>query len=494
MKKRITIIAAALSLMLTGCTSFLNVETLGKSTIEGFFEDIDGLKTAGLGLHRCLLEFYDDEYLRYGDIAAGDNLNLMRVNADQGLQKIYDFDNLAEDNSGFPYKVWKEGYSVCTNANNILYYGQKLLKKFPEQEELIQKHFGYAYFCRALMIFDLCNVYAQAYDYTPDASHPGVVAIDYVPGFEDVLARHTVKQCYDLVISDLLSGIECFGGDEVEDPTYISGLACEALLARVYLYMGDYDNAVKYSELVKGKVSLADRSIYVNMFRKAQDNPGEAILRMNSYDSGTGMRSLCSPVGSPDVTPAPEFMDKFAADDIRRELFTYVAEKEDGEAYEGKVYTAVCKYLPYKSGVTNEQNRRSDPFILRASEMYLIHAEAKCRLGDLKAAEEDIKAIRARATGKYPSEITLSYSGKDGLDRLIQEERAKELCYEGHRFFDIKRRHEDIVRPASTTSTLSTLKYPSYLFALPISQMEMQTNENMIQNEGYIGRKAIGEE
>ena len=471
MKKRITIIAAALSLMLTGCTSFLNVETLGKSTIEGFFEDIDGLKTAGLGLHRCLLEFYDDEYLRYGDIAAGDNLNLMRVNADQGLQKIYDFDNLAEDNSGFPYKVWKEGYSVCTNANNILYYGQKLLKKFPEQEELIQKHFGYAYFCRALMIFDLCNVYAQAYDYTPDASHPGVVAIDYVPGFEDVLARHTVKQCYDLVISDLLSGIECFGGDEVEDPTYISGLACEALLARVYLYMGDYDNAVKYSELVKGKVSLADRSIYVNMFRKAQDNPGEAILRMNSYDSGSGMRSLCSPVGSPDVTPAPEFMDKFAADDIRRELFTYVAEKEDGEAYEGKVYTAVCKYLPYKSGVTNEQNRRSDPFILRASEMYLIHAEAKCRLGDLKAAEEDIKAIRARATGKYPSEITLSYSGKDGLDRLIQEERAKELCYEGHRFFDIKRRHEDIVRPASTTSTLSTLKYPSYLFALPISQM-----------------------
>lgn len=494
MKKRITIIAAALSLMLTGCTSFLNVETLGKSTIEGFFEDIDGLKTAGLGLHRCLLEFYDDEYLRYGDIAAGDNLNLMRVNADQGLQKIYDFDNLAEDNSGFPYKVWKEGYSVCTNANNILYYGQKLLKKFPEQEELIQKHFGYAYFCRALMIFDLCNVYAQAYDYTPDASHPGVVAIDYVPGFEDVLARHTVKQCYDLVISDLLSGIECFGGDEVEDPTYISGLACEALLARVYLYMGDYDNAAKYSELVKGKVSLADRSIYVNMFRKAQDNPGEAILRMNSYDSGTGMRSLCSPVGSPDVTPAPEFMDKFAADDIRRELFTYVAEKEDGEAYEGKVYTAVCKYLPYKSGVTNEQNRRSDPFILRASEMYLIHAEAKCRLGDLKAAEEDLKAIRARAIGKSPSEITLSYSGKDGLDRLIQEERAKELCYEGHRFFDIKRRHEDIVRPASTTSTLSTLKYPSYLFALPISQMEMQTNENMIQNEGYIGRKAIGEE
>lgn len=493
MKRTITIIAAALSLMLAGCTSFLNVETLGKSTIEGFFEDIDGLKTAGLGLHRCLLEFYDDEYLRYGDIAAGDNLNLVRVNADQGLQKIYDFDNLAEDNSGFPYKVWKEGYSVCTNANNILYYGQKLLKKFPEQEGLILKHFGYAYFCRALMIFDLCNVYAQPYDFTPDASHPGVVAIDYVPGFDDVLARHTMNECYKRIISDLEKGIECFGGDTLEDPTYISGLACEALLARVYLYMGDYDKAAKYSELVKGKVSLADRSIYVNMFRKAQDTPSEAILRMNSYDSGSGMRSLCSPVGSPDITPAPEFMSLFASDDIRKELFTYVAEKEDGEAYEGKVYTAACKYLPYKGGV-KEENRRSDPFILRASEMYLIHAEAKCRLGDLKAAEDDLRAVKARAIGKNPSDIALSYSGKGSLDKLIQEERAKELCYEGHRFFDLKRRHEDVVRPASTTSTLSVLKYPSHLYALPISQMEMQTNENMTQNEGYIGRKTIGEE
>lgn len=492
MKKLAITILAALALM-TGCTSFLNVETLGKSTIEGFFEDLDGLKTAGLGLHRCLLEFYDDNYLRYGDIAAGDNLNLVRINADLAKQKIYDFDNLAEDNSGYPYHIWKDGYSVCTNANNILYFGEKLLKKYPEQKDLINKHFGYAYFCRALAIFDLCNVYAQAWDYTPDASHAGVVAIDYVPGFDDVLARHTMSDCYKLIISDLEKGIECFGGDALEDPTYISGLACEALLARVYLYMGDYRKAADYSELVKGKVKLADRSIYVNMFRKAQDTPGEAILRMNSYDAGSGMRSMCYPIGNEDIVPAPEFMAKFAADDIRKELFTFVAEKEDGEAYEGKVYTAICKYLPYKGGV-KEENRRSDHFILRASEMYLIHAEAECQLGNLKAAEQDIKEIRGRAIGKSASQISLTYSGKDELDRIIQEERAKELCYEGHRFFDLKRRHKDIVRPESTTSTMKVLKYPSYLYALPISQLEMQANDNMIQNDGYIGRKEIGGE
>ncbi|MBP9986474.1 MAG: hypothetical protein KBT44_00930 [Bacteroidales bacterium] len=46
-----------------GCTSFLNVESIGKSTIETFFQDVTGLQAAGVGLHRELLEFYDDDFL-----------------------------------------------------------------------------------------------------------------------------------------------------------------------------------------------------------------------------------------------------------------------------------------------------------------------------------------------------------------------------------------------------------------------------------------------
>ena len=119
--------------------------------------------------------------------------------------------------------------------------------------------------------------------------------------------------------------------------------------------------------------------------------------------------------------------------------------------------------------------------------MYLIHAEALC-LGpdkDLKTAADDIKALRARALGTDPSTIDIGYSSAVDLDRIIQEERAKELCYEGHRFFDLKRRHEDIVRPATTSSHLKTLKYPHYRYVLPIAHLEMQANESMVQNENY---------
>lgn len=474
-----------LSLSLSGCASFLNVETLGKSTISGFFADVDGLKAAGLGLHRLITEFYDDEYIRMGELA-GDHMSLIRVNASLAIQLIYDFGSQPADNSGYPYYIWKHAYEICTNANNILYYGEQLYESFPDYSAEITKHFGYAYFARALAIFDLCNVYAMPYNFTPDASHPGVVAIDYVPGFDSELPRNSVADCYKLIISDLEKALECFAGETERTPNFISGLACKALLARVYLYKKDYDKAAQYAKEVMDAVPLVSREDYVNMFRKAQANPGEGILRMNTYDTGAGMRNMCSPLSSQTCTVEPDFLASFSSDDVRKELFTYVAEAEDGDEYEGKVYTAICKYLPIKSGVTPAENRRCDPFVLRVSEMYLIHAEALCLGGgDLGVAADDIKSLQARALGKTPAEINLVYNDSASLDRLIQEERARELCFEGHRFFDLKRRGEDIVRPAGTSSTLKKLTYPDYRYNLPISQMEMQANDKMEQNDGY---------
>jgi SusD family. len=179
-------------------------------------------------------------------------------------------------------------------------------------------------------------------------------------------------------------------------------------------------------------------------------------------------------------------VDSFADDDIRKELFTFVGEKEDG-IYEGKVYSAICKFLPFKTDESEIDNRRSDPFLLRVSEMYLIHAEALC-LGsskDLEAAAADVKALRARALGVDASEISLSYSSAEDLDRIVQEERAKELCFEGHRFFDLKRRHENVVRYEGTSSHTKVLEYPNYRYAQPIAHLEMQANEHMVQNDGY---------
>lgn len=107
MRKNILLsIAVTGTLAISSCSGFLNVDNLGKSTIESFFSDIDGMKAAGVGLHKTILNFYDGSYLRFGDIG-GDTQNALRVASDEALLRMYDFDYYAEDNGGFPYTIWK---------------------------------------------------------------------------------------------------------------------------------------------------------------------------------------------------------------------------------------------------------------------------------------------------------------------------------------------------------------------------------------------------
>ena len=129
------------------------------------------------------------------------------------------------------------------------------------------------------------------------------------------------------------------------------------------------------------------------------------------------------------------------------------------------------------------------PFVFRVSEMYLIHAEALCKGSrhDLNGAADDLKALISRARGVDRNSISLSFSNAEEMCGLIDRERKRELCYEGHRLFDIIRCKKDLQRSSTSNaqSDVKTVKYPDYRFILPIAQMEMQANEQMTQNDGY---------
>jgi hypothetical protein len=66
------------------------------------------------------------------------------------------------------------------------------------------------------------------------------------------------------------------------------------------------------------------------------------------------------------------------------------------------------------------------------------------------------------------------------------DERFKELCFEGFRFFDLKRNNLPVQRNASDASPdWQTLSASSYRFVLPIPNAELLANPNMVQNSGY---------
>ena len=480
------VLALSATLSLSGCEDFLTVPTIGKSTIETFFAELDGLRAANRGLHRSLTEFYDDEYVRYPEIM-GDMVDVVRLNANEQTIRIYDYLSIPADDAGFPRNVWRKGYDVISNANNMLYYGEPLYESFAHNKAEIDMIFAQALFIRALATFDLCQIYGHSYIYTSDASHLGVPVVTWVPGFEDIIARSTVAQTYTQVLKDLDSAIALFAKSQKPESVYYANeLACKALKARVYLHKGDWTNAAAMAEEVMGEVELTPHDKYIDMFRDAASVVGEeAIFRLNFYDVSSSMNALCDPSRVIKVEPATKLLNLFEEGDIRKDLLTYIPESTETEMIQPS-YNAFCKYCAYKR-ITDERNRRTDLFVLRGSEMYLIHAEALCRKAtpDLEGAAADIKALQARAKGVDASEITLTYANAEELLKIIEDERVRELNMEGHRLFDITRLGQNLVRGSSTTSTMKTLEWPDYRFVLPICQTEMDTNEAMIQNDGY---------
>jgi hypothetical protein len=83
------------------------------------------------------------------------------------------------------------------------------------------------------------------------------------------------------------------------------------------------------------------------------------------------------------------------------------------------------------------------------------------------------------------SNVTFPTKG-EAIDAIMNE-RARELCFEGFRFFDLVRRGLPVTRPASDvqSSAWQTLPASDYRMLFPIPQSSILANPNMEQNPGY---------
>lgn len=470
MKKIINLIVSLSLLMANTSCSFLEVERIGKSDIQTYFSEVTALEPAMNGIYNLMFSFYDRYHILYSEICA----DALILSASSGGTWV-DYQNFVAtsnyETSAVGY-IWKSGYEIINNANQVIHWAPVLKESYPHDVEMIDNVTASAYFVRALIHFDLCRVYGQNYTYTDNAGHLGVAIRDKIPSLSETIARSTVKQCYQQCLDDINMALQTYSNCAY-DAFRPTPLACKALLARIYLYMNDMTNAEKYASEVIAQKNLTPRNEYLEMFCDPQEVGEEAIYRLNGLDQTNSLNSMFDYL-SPDARPASGLLSKFADDDIRKQLFSY--------SYSGTDYPNVMLKYTCTADVKSDEDRYYNLSVFRLSEMYLIRAEARCALGILDGAESDLKALIARATGRNASEIDLAWSTANELDSLINEERQKELCFEGHRFFDIARRHEDLIRDGSTTSTVSRLEYPDNRFVLQIPYVEIDANHDMQQN------------
>lgn len=463
--------------LLASC-HFLEVEKTGKTSIKNFYSDIYALDAAVNGIYGLTYKFYDNYMVLYPEVA-GDLVRLQATTSEWRQQFDYISDE-SDETSAVGY-IWKNGYEIIANANEVIQYGSSVSDRFPQQTASVRNYIAQAYFIRALIHLDLSLVYGQTYTYSADGSHLGTAVMTSIPDVKSKIARSSAAVTYKRILDDLRTASDMFADGWTKGCYYASPAACKALMARVYLYMGNYSEAKKCaSEVIADYgLSLTPRSDYVAMFCARKEGP-EAIFRLNGLSGGSKLGSMFD-YNTPSMNPSSKLMDIFSSDehvwtgtDVRSELLSY---KSSG----GGEFSGVCMKFTDTEDIDDTQ-KRYDPFVLRLSEMYLIRAEAACHDGDIETVVSDIATLEARARGVKASEINVVYSDAEELDRIIRRERVKELFLEGHRLFDLTRRHETLSRDAACGSSVLSMTYPDDRFVLPIPLVELDANEAMQPN------------
>ena len=463
--------------LLASC-HFLEVEKTGKTSIKNFYSDIYALDAAVNGVYGLTYKFYDNYMVLYPEVA-GDLVRLQATTSEWRQQ--FDFISDESDETTAVGYIWKNGYEIIANANEVIQYGPSVSDRFPQLAASVRNYIAQAYFIRALIHLDLSLVYGQTYTYSADGSHLGTAVMTTIPDVKSKIARSTAAVTYKRILDDLQTALDMFADGWTKGCYYASPAACKALMARVYLYMGNYADAKKYaSEVISDYgLSLTPRADYVAMFCGRKEGQ-EAIFRLNGLSGGSKLGSMFD-YNTPSMNPSSKLMDIFSSDehswtgtDIRSELLSY---KSSG----GDEFSGVCMKFTDTEDIDDTQ-KRYDPFVLRLSEMYLIRAEAACHDGDIETAVSDIAMLEARARGVKASDINVTFSSIDDLAGIVQRERVKELFLEGHRLFDLTRRHETLSRDAACGSSVLSMTYPDDRFILPIPLVELDANEAMQPN------------
>jgi hypothetical protein len=365
--------------------------------------------------------------------------------------------------------IWQTAYIGISRANNVLAAVDSVDELTDEDAQQYQ---GEAYFVRALNYHNLVRFFSGV----PLVTRP-TWEIGGAAGGTDV-ARSSQAQVYQAIVTDLMSARNLLGTLEEDTGTRplvgrASVRAVEALLARVYLDMGQYENAraMATAVIASGEFGLVPE--YANIFRIK--NNSESIFEVqytvndpNSlafwfYPSASGGRLGFQPTRDYVLATAYSSEEAIEADstDSLERLFGSVAFDESDGYY-------VNKYNRIATGDDNIP-------VLRLPEMYLIRAEANWRLNQPAATVvADINRSRVRV-GLAPLPGTLT---RDQLGAEILLERRREFAFEGMRLFDLRR-----ILGAAGAAAFLEISQDRLLF--PIPQRELEANRLLTQNPGY---------
>lgn len=390
----------------------------------------------------------------------------------------------------------RDNYTAVTPLYRVIDRVNRVLKALPEADStragdltLKVRLRAEALFLRAYAHFELTRFYSGNYD-------PNGLAMPFMdtPSFgEDAIVfekpRDKMGPYFDRIKADIAEAKPGLPATNA-DATRANRIAAAGLQARVALYMQDWANAITFSTEFINALPLASRTDFPGIWTDANNSEVAWKIKRTADNNRIGsiFRATSSTVsgnvkvGTIFYAPSAKLWNTFdQANDIR--FSSYLRDEPLLTADGGRPSRIVAKYRG--GNYTTPTENVADGKIFRTGEMYLIRAEAKAETNDLAGAAADINALRtARITGYTP---IAAYATKEAAIADIMLERFKELAFEGHRLWDLRRKNLPVERLAADAPTAASRTLPAgdFRFVLPIPDTEMKANPLLVQNPGY---------
>ncbi|OYD45798.1 hypothetical protein CHU00_10685 [Sphingobacterium cellulitidis] len=379
-------------------------------------------------------------------------------------------------------------YRVIDRTNRIFAALPDAPANGTADEELKKKIRGEALFLRAYAHFELFRYYCKNYD-------PAELGMIYMTTVSlEPQARENMDTYFQKILADI-NEAKTLLKDDYNDIYRANRLAVVALNARVALYMRNWNEAITNATEYISKKPLASKTDFPEIWKDKSNaelafkisRTAASSTRIGGIYRGVFTKNAANALVAPASilwVPSDKLWNMYdQTNDVRFDA--YLIDEPILQKVTGKPSKIVNKYAG--SGYATPNENVNDHKIFRTGEMYLIRAEARAETGAVNganSAEADLNELRSARIVGYSN---ASFATKNAVIDAIMAERFKELPFEGHRFWDLKRRGLPVERVGDDAPSAAgkTLPANDFRFVLPIPNEERLANPLIQQNEGY---------
>lgn len=464
--KNLTIILSALCLFLMpSCKKYLDIKPKGIQIPE-FYDDYVKLLN-----HKSMMNA-DNPYTVFisDDILLGD-LSVQFGQYDQAQENqrnLYSFAPGAIFSAGADDFLWQNAYKRIYTfnvvINNVLACTDGTVK---EKEALAAE----AKVGRAFEYLLLVNTYARDYNATTASSDLGVPLI-LSEDINKEYVRNSIQEVYAQILKDLNEALPHLSNTTPHrfKPSKQVG---NAFMAKMYLYMKDYENARVYAEkALQDNSKLTDMTLYsINPAGNGSGRIYDAVTTLVYPEAKDNVESIYARYGeglnalSRNIYASTDLLDTYNRDlatgakDQRRTLFfSDNSFKLYAQTFIFPGKSMWVPYLMFNSG-------------FNTSELFLIAAEGYARKGDATKALSLLDQLRNK---RILNNKNLPLVDAKAALKTVLDERRREFAFNGSmRLIDLKRLNreedlkKDIVHTAGTQTWSLKANDPKYILPVP---------------------------